>query len=91
MAIFFVESVGFVESVRTFGGSTNKNTMSNTLSTRISAMTTPQIKEVLEVMNRKPSTEWTKDEITVENACIFELLFVRDLKDWVEAYEERMS
>jgi hypothetical protein len=65
------------------------NTM--TLSDRISAMTTSQIKEVLETMNRKPSTEWTKDEMTVENACIFELLFVRELKGWVEQYESRMS
>ena len=62
-----------------------------TLSDRISAMTTSQIKEVLETMNRKPSTEWTKDEMTVENACIFELLFVRELKGWVEQYESRMS
>jgi len=65
------------------------NTMS--LSDRISNMTTPQIKEVLETMNRKPSTQWTKEEMTVENACIFELLFVRELKKWVEAYEARMN
>ena len=65
--------------------------MNNNLSTRISGMTTPQIKEVLETMNRKPSTQWTKEEMTVENACIFELLFVRDLKGWVEKYESRMS
>jgi hypothetical protein len=65
------------------------NTMS--LSDRISNMTTPQIKEVLETMNRKPSTQWTKEEMTVENACIFELLFVRELKGWVEAYEARMN
>lgn len=65
--------------------------MSNTLSTTISALPTSKIKEVLEVLNRKPSTEWTKDEMTVENACIFELLFVRELKEWVEAYEQRMS
>jgi len=61
------------------------------LSDRISNMTTPQIKEVLETMNRKPSTQWTKEEMTVENACIFELLFVRELKKWVEAYEARMN
>ena len=61
------------------------------LSTRISSMTTSQIKEVLETMNRKPSTQWTKEEMTVENACIFELLFVRELKGWVEKYEARMS
>jgi hypothetical protein len=65
------------------------NTMN--LSDRISNMTTPQIKEVLETMNRKPSTQWTKEEMTVENACIFELLFVRELKGWVEAYEARMN
>ena len=65
------------------------NTMN--LSTRISSMTTSQIKEVLETMNRKPSTQWTKEEMTVENACIFELLFVRELKGWVEKYEARMS
>jgi hypothetical protein len=65
------------------------NTMS--LSDRISNMTTPQIQEVLETMNRKPSTQWTKEEMTVENACIFELLFVRELKGWVEAYEARMN
>ena len=70
---------------------TQTHTMSPNLSTRISGMTTPQIKEVLETMNRKPSTQWTKEEMTVENACIFELLFVRELKGWVEEYEARMS
>jgi hypothetical protein len=61
------------------------------LSDRISAMTTAQIKAVLEAMNQKPSTQWSKEEMTVENACIFELLFVRELKGWVEAYEARMN
>ena len=70
---------------------TQTHTMSPNLSDRISGMTTPQIQEVLETMNRKPSTKWTKEEMTVENACIFELLFVRELKGWVEEYEARMS
>jgi len=64
--------------------------MNNALTTRIATMSTGQIKNTLETMNRKPSAQWTKDELTVETALIFEL-YERDEVVWCARYEETMS
>lgn len=64
--------------------------MNNPLATRIATMSTGQIKNTLETMNRKPWAQWSKDELTVENALIFEL-YDRNEEEWCARYEETMS
>ena len=57
-----------------------------TLAAKIEAMTTERIKDLLNVMNMKKTEFWSKDEITVETALIFEL-YARDEEEFVEAHD----
>jgi anti-sigma regulatory factor (Ser/Thr protein kinase) len=60
--------------------------MNNVLTQRIEQMTTKQINDSLKVMNRKPSQQWTEEEMMVENAFIWVLL-KRGMDDMVMQYE----
>jgi len=60
--------------------------MNNVLTQRIEQMTTKQINDSLKVMNRKPSSQWTEEEMMVENAFIWVLL-KRGMDDMVMQYE----
>lgn len=62
----------------------------NKLETRIKLMKTSQIKETLSTMNEKPSERWSEDEMTVENALIWELLD-RNEDAFVAGYEASMN
>lgn len=62
----------------------------NKLETRIKLMKTSQIKETLSTMNEKPSERWSDDEMTVENALIWELLD-RNEDAFVAGYEAAMN
>lgn len=62
----------------------------NKLETRIKLMKTSQIKETLSTMNEKPSERWSDDEMTVENALIWELLD-RNEDAFVAGYEATMN